>query len=331
LLAIGLATLAGRHIGLPQLDPIRFQTRHRATPQLTFGVGYGIASLACTLPLFLALVGAGAGVGGGGSPETLVVFAAYGAGMASVLMALAVGAALVRGGVSRWAHRVLRHIQPLAGVLLTVAGAYLVYFWVLTEFASPAETASDPLVAAVTDFAARIEARAESGGVGLVVVIAALVALAALLSSWQGRRRVAAAGDGHASPGNDAGLGAEQPRDPHRDSVPAHNRLALVAVVLPVALLGGLGHGLRPSSFSLLTVSGLAIGNLLGGAVIIEELFALPGLGRLLFDSVSQRDLLMVQGVVLVIAGGFVVINGVVDLLYTVLDPRLRERSRAHG
>jgi peptide/nickel transport system permease protein len=91
-----------------------------------------------------------------------------------------------------------------------------------------------------------------------------------------------------------------------------------------------LRHVLRPSSFSLLTVSGLTIGALLGGAVIVEQLFALPGVGRLLFDAIFQRDLLVVQGVVLVITAGFVVVNALVDTLYAVLDPRLRTRT-AHG
>ena len=84
----------------------------------------------------------------------------------------------------------------------------------------------------------------------------------------------------------------------------------------------------RPeTSFSLLTVSGLTIGNLIGGAVIVEQLFALPGVGRLLFDSIGRRDLLVVQGVVLVVATAFVVVNGLVDILYSVLDPRIRTRS----
>ena len=86
-------------------------------------------------------------------------------------------------------------------------------------------------------------------------------------------------------------------------------------------------HALRPSSFSLLTVSALTVGNLLGGAVIVEQLFALPGIGRLLFDAIFQRDLMIVQGMVLVITVGFVLINVVVDVLYVVLDPRLRARS----
>jgi peptide/nickel transport system permease protein len=89
-------------------------------------------------------------------------------------------------------------------------------------------------------------------------------------------------------------------------------------------------HALRPSSFSLLTVAGLAVGNLLGGAVIVEQLFALPGIGRLLFDAIFQRDLMVVQGVVLVITLGFVLTNGVVDVMYSMLDPRIRRRpSRA--
>ena len=85
-----------------------------------------------------------------------------------------------------------------------------------------------------------------------------------------------------------------------------------------------LRHALRPSSFSLLTVAGLQVGTLLGGSVIVETLFALPGVGRLLVDSISQRDLLMVQGVVLFIAVIYVLVNFAVDLLYSFLDPRIR-------
>ncbi|HEX6168011.1 MAG TPA: ABC transporter permease [Acidimicrobiales bacterium] len=90
-------------------------------------------------------------------------------------------------------------------------------------------------------------------------------------------------------------------------------------------------HALRPSSFSLLTVSALTVGTLLGGAVIVEQLFALPGIGRLLFDAIFQRDLMIVQGVVLVITVGFVLINALVDILYVVLDPRLRTGSVARA
>ncbi len=88
-------------------------------------------------------------------------------------------------------------------------------------------------------------------------------------------------------------------------------------------------HALRPSSFSLLTIIGLQVGNLIGGAVIVEQFFALPGIGRLLFDSISQRDLIMVQGVVLFLALSTVFANFAVDLLYSVLDPRIRRGSSA--
>ena len=82
-------------------------------------------------------------------------------------------------------------------------------------------------------------------------------------------------------------------------------------------------HALRPSSFSLLTVVGVQIAAIIGGTVVIETLFALPGVGRLLLEAVSNRDFLLVQGVGLVIAVSFVVINFIVDILYSYLDPRI--------
>jgi peptide/nickel transport system permease protein len=85
-----------------------------------------------------------------------------------------------------------------------------------------------------------------------------------------------------------------------------------------------LRHALRPSSFSLLTVVGVQIGAIISGSVIIETLFALPGVGRLLVDSIFQRDLIMVQGIALVIAVSYVLVNFIVDILYSYLDPRIR-------
>lgn len=85
-----------------------------------------------------------------------------------------------------------------------------------------------------------------------------------------------------------------------------------------------LGHALRPSSLSLVTVVGINLGRLVGGAVVIETLFALPGIGQLLVNAVYQHDQFVIQGVVLVIATGFVLINLLVDLMYAVIDPRVR-------
>jgi peptide/nickel transport system permease protein len=83
-------------------------------------------------------------------------------------------------------------------------------------------------------------------------------------------------------------------------------------------------HALRPSSLSLLTIVGINFGALLGGTVIIETLFAVPGLGFRLINAINSRDILVIQGITVFIAVAYVVINTVVDLMYTVLDPRIR-------
>jgi peptide/nickel transport system permease protein len=90
-----------------------------------------------------------------------------------------------------------------------------------------------------------------------------------------------------------------------------------------------LRHAFRPSSFSLVTVLGLNLGRLIGGTFIVETIFALPGIGDLAIRSIYSRDYLVVQGVVLVIAVGYVLANAAVDLLYTVLDPRIRHAGVA--
>jgi peptide/nickel transport system permease protein len=90
-----------------------------------------------------------------------------------------------------------------------------------------------------------------------------------------------------------------------------------------------LRHAFRPSSFSLVTVLGLNLGRLIGGTFIVETIFALPGIGDLAIRSIFSRDYLVVQGVVLVIAVGYVLANAAVDLLYTVLDPRIRHAGAA--
>ena len=82
-------------------------------------------------------------------------------------------------------------------------------------------------------------------------------------------------------------------------------------------------HALRPSSFTLITILGIQIGHLIGGSLIIEIIFALPGIGRLFISSIFARDFYMVQGCVLFIAVAYVVINFVVDVFYSVLDPRI--------
>jgi peptide/nickel transport system permease protein len=83
-------------------------------------------------------------------------------------------------------------------------------------------------------------------------------------------------------------------------------------------------HALKNAMLPAITVLGISLGHMLGGAVVIESIFAWPGVGSLLVDAISSRDIPLVQGCVLAIVGVFVVINLLVDLIYIILDPRIR-------
>jgi peptide/nickel transport system permease protein len=90
-----------------------------------------------------------------------------------------------------------------------------------------------------------------------------------------------------------------------------------------------LRHALRPSTFSLVTVAGLNLGRLIGGAFVVEYLFSLPGIGALTVESIFKRDYVVVQGTVLLVAVAYVLANFFVDLLYGILDPRVRHARAA--
>lgn len=94
----------------------------------------------------------------------------------------------------------------------------------------------------------------------------------------------------------------------------------------PVRIL--VGDALRPSSFSVVTLLGISVGRLVGSTVIVEYLFALPGMGTLVVNAANQGDFPMVQGAVLVVATIYVLVNAGIDLSYGYLDPRTR---RAHA
>jgi peptide/nickel transport system permease protein len=85
-----------------------------------------------------------------------------------------------------------------------------------------------------------------------------------------------------------------------------------------------LKHGLRNAMLPLVTIIGLQFGVLLGGAVLTESVFGLPGMGKFLVDSIFARDYPVVQGFTLIIAALFVIVNLVVDISYAYLDPRVR-------
>lgn len=88
-----------------------------------------------------------------------------------------------------------------------------------------------------------------------------------------------------------------------------------------------LRHGVRNTSIQVITVLGLQLATTLVGAIVVESVFALPGLGQLLLSAVSQRDLIIVMDIVMILVAVVLVINALVDLLYVAIDPRLRVRA----
>jgi peptide/nickel transport system permease protein len=84
------------------------------------------------------------------------------------------------------------------------------------------------------------------------------------------------------------------------------------------------GHVLRNAMIPVLTVMGLQFANLLAGTIVVENVFYLPGMGRLIFQSISNRDLIVVRNCVMLLAAMVVIVNFVVDVLYAVIDPRVK-------
>ncbi|HVU12608.1 MAG TPA: ABC transporter permease [Phototrophicaceae bacterium] len=82
-------------------------------------------------------------------------------------------------------------------------------------------------------------------------------------------------------------------------------------------------HALRNALIPVVTITGVELGYLLGGTVIVEQIFSLPGIGRIVFNAISQRDYALVQGVALFVALNFVIVNLMVDVIYTAIDPRI--------
>jgi peptide/nickel transport system permease protein len=86
-------------------------------------------------------------------------------------------------------------------------------------------------------------------------------------------------------------------------------------------------HVLRNALIPVVTVIGLQFGNLLTGTIVVEQVFSLPGLGRLVFQAISNRDIEVVKAAVILLAFTVVAVNFVVDVLYAVIDPRLKVRD----
>jgi cytochrome c-type biogenesis protein len=184
LTALGLITLLGFRFRLPLRGhpPLRVWRDRRLGAMFMFGVGYGAASLGCTLPLLLTLVGASLG------GDKITVFLAYGLGMAVVLMALSVLVALLREGAVRSLSRALPYMNRLAGGLLIAAGGYLIYYWARFRFGDTATVADDPIVSFAVRFSGHIRTFADGRGYLIVILAAAIVAAAAATGVWQRRR-----------------------------------------------------------------------------------------------------------------------------------------------
>lgn len=125
LIVAGALVAAGRDLGPRRARRVTLaETGYRSA--LLFGVLYGVCSIACTLPIFLAVTALAVTAGPAGG---LATFVAYALGMGTVLTALAMAVSLARGGMARTIARMLPHIVRASGVLLVIAGAYVVYYW----------------------------------------------------------------------------------------------------------------------------------------------------------------------------------------------------------
>lgn len=185
MVAVGAAVLLGKHLSLAIRSPIQAGRERSPRTMFLFGVAYAVASLGCTLPVFLAVVGASLATRGTG--PALVVFGSYGIGMAVVLMALAISAGMLRDGIANRSRRIVPHMHRIAGGLLLAAGIYLTYYWSRVLWGSAATLGDDPIVGFVSRFTALVERSASGEGRWFIFVAAAVVVGAALRITWRSK------------------------------------------------------------------------------------------------------------------------------------------------
>lgn len=184
MVAAAVAGLTGRSLYLTPRRPVSVTRRRRPATMVWFGAAYAVCSLGCTLPIFVALVGASLATSS--IVEGTIVFGAYGLGMATMLMALSLGAALARDGLARRLKRLLPHMQRIASGLLLLAGVYLTYYWARVIWARPESLGNDPLVGAMTRFATLVQrAAGSSGGRSALLITGGIVAVGIAVAMWQ--------------------------------------------------------------------------------------------------------------------------------------------------
>lgn len=181
LIALGGAMAAGRRVSLLPAARVQLGLEQRTgySRVAAFGVGYALASLSCTLGVFLVVVSQALTVSG--VTQTLAVFGAYAAGSASVLLALSVSAALARGALARAVRRFAPFVNRLAGMLLVLSGLYLVAYWLpALGSGSPSPTGG---VAAGTERVSSVLSDFFAAHTAIfAAVLAAMLALGAVLS-----------------------------------------------------------------------------------------------------------------------------------------------------
>ncbi len=127
LVLLGAWLLFGRHLSLPWLPQIKISRKHTLGSIFVFGVAYGLASLSCTLPIFLVVVGSTFTRGSMG--QGLVQFLSYGLGMGVILLALTISLALFKGLFVRRLRRLVPFVERAGAVLMMGAGLYIIYYW----------------------------------------------------------------------------------------------------------------------------------------------------------------------------------------------------------
>lgn len=213
LAVLGVFVLSGRHISLPLPSPLSAAGSGYRGPFL-FGVGYAVASLSCTLPVFLSVVGASAG--GISFVVRSGMFVAYAVGMGTILTSLALGAALARGGLHRILRRAVRHISRVSGLFLLAAGLYLIYYWAFFLLpGSERRTAGKGPIEALNHLAERLQNWFAFGsGAWVASVLLAFIVIVAALAAWWILRMHGGAtrGAGHQAPraGSERGEAAER-------------------------------------------------------------------------------------------------------------------------
>jgi cytochrome c biogenesis protein CcdA len=212
LVVVGLAVLAGRHVGFRAPLQPRPSERSGYRGAFAFGLAYGVCSLACTLPIFLMVVGTSLS---GPILASGLAFVAYAAGMGSILTALAVAAALARGGLTRSIRRLLPHVNRVSGALLVLVGIYVVYYWAFALADAKAGTTWSRPLDTVSAFSSSLQTWLAGGGgrSAAAWLLAAVVGAVAWVLWWRATARlVARRGPARQPPEGDAATSVHRVR-----------------------------------------------------------------------------------------------------------------------